>query len=252
MRALLLAALLLATPAAAQTQLRIGLASDPGVLDPAQSGAFVERVVFAALCDKLIDIGPDLGFRPELATAWAWSDGGRTLTLTLRPDARFHDGTPVDAAAVAATLLRYRDARESRRRSELRPVEAVEAPDARSVVLRLSEPNAPLLSILADRAGMILAPAALAQGPRLGENPICSGPFRFSRRVVQDRIELTRFEGHWNAANIHVERLSFLAIPDSTVRLLNLRAGQLEVAERLAPSDLAEAARDRRIRVVEA
>ena len=247
-----LAGLLLATAAPAQT-LRIGIGADPNVLDPALSGAFVERTVFSALCDKLLDVGPDLSFRPELATRWAWSDEGRTLTLTLREDGRFHDGTALDAEAVRVNLERYRSARESRRRAELRPVAAVEAPDARTVVIRLHEPYAPLLSVLSDRAGMILSPAALARhGERVGDNPVCSGPFRLTRRVAQERIELERFAGHWNAANIHVERLVFLPIPDNTVRLLNLRAGQLDLIERVGPSDVADVRRDRRLQLVDA
>lgn len=242
----------LAAPAQAQT-LRIGIGTDPNILDPAQSGSFVERVVFTALCDRLLDVGPDLAFRPELATRWAWSDEGRTLTLTLRTDGRFHDGTALDAEAVRINLERYRTARESRRRGELRAVSAVEAPDARTVVIRLSEPHAPLLAVLADRAGMILSPAALERhGARIADNPVCSGPFRLTRRVAQDRIELERFAEHWNAANIHAERLVFLPIPDNTVRLLNLRSGQLDIIERLSPTDVAEARRDRRMQVVEA
>jgi peptide/nickel transport system substrate-binding protein len=139
MRSLHIATLsvLLAAPAAAQTTLRIGIGSDPNVLDPAQSGSFVERVVFAALCDKLVDVAPDLSFRPELATRWDWAPDGRALTLTLRQGARFHDGTPVDAAAVKANLDHYRTARESRRRSELAQVSAVETPDPLTVRLVL-------------------------------------------------------------------------------------------------------------------
>lgn len=248
----LLAALLFATPAPAQT-LRIGLGFDPAVLDPAQSGSFVERTIFSALCDKLLDVAPDLSFRPELATRWAWSDEGRTLTLTLRADGRFHDGTALDAEAVRVNLERYRSARESRRRSELRPVAAVEAPDPRTVVIRLSEPYAPLLSVLSDRAGMILSPTALARlGERIGDSPVCSGPFRLTRRVPQERIEMERFPQHWNAANIHAERLVFLPVPDNTVRLLNLRAGQLDIAERIGPSDVADVRRDRRLQLIEA
>lgn len=249
---LVLLSLFFATAAPAQT-LRIGLGFDPNVLDPALSGSFVERTIFSALCDKLLDVGPDLSFRPELATRWEWSEDGRSLTLTLREDGRFHDGTALDAEAVRVNLERYRSARESRRRSELRAVSGVEAPDARTVVIRLSEPHAPLLSVLSDRAGMILSPTALARhGERIGDNPVCSGPFRLTRRVAQERIELERFAQHWNAANIHVERLVFLPIPDSTVRLLNLRAGQLDLIERVGPSDIADVRRDRRLQMVEA
>ena len=245
-------ATLLALPAAAQT-LRVGIAADPNVLDPAQSSAYVERIVFTALCDRLLDVGPDLGFRPELATAWAWSDAGRTLTLAIRPDGRFHDGTPLDAESVRINLERYRTARESRRRTELAAVRAVEAPDPRTVVIRLHEPFAPLLSVLSDRSGMILSPTALARlGERIREEPVCSGPFRLTRRVPQERIEMERVPEHWNSANIHVQRLTFLPITDGTVRLLNLRAGQLDVIERISPADVAEARRDRRIQVRDA
>lgn len=241
---------LLAAPALGQTTLRIGIGADPAVLDPAQSGSFVERVVFAAMCDKLIDVGPDLQFRPELATAWEWAPDGLALTLTLREGARFQDGTPIDAAAVKANLDRYRTARESRRRTELQQVSAVETPDARTVRLVLSEPFAPLLSVLSDRAGMMLSAAVLPMAERVGENPICSGPFRLTRRVAQDRIEMEKFAGHWNAANIHADRLVFLPIPDSNVRLLNLRAGQLDLIERVAPVDLPSVERDPRLRLM--
>ena len=250
LRLALLALPLLATPVLAQTTLRIGIGADPNVLDPAQSGSFVERVVFAALCDKLVDVGPDLAFRPELATAWAWSADGLALTLTLRADARFHDGTPVDAAAVKANLDRYRTARESRRRTELRQVSEVQVVDPRTVRLVLSEPFAPLLSVLADRAGMMLSPAVLPQAERIGENPVCSGPFRLTRRIAQDRIEMEKHAGHWNAANIHFDRLTFLPIPDNNVRMLNLRAGQLDLIERVAPTDIPAVERDRRLRLV--
>ena len=249
----ILAVLLLLAQAAAAQTLRVGIASDPNVLDPAVSGSFVERVVFSALCDKLVDVGPDLAFRPELATAWEWAPDGLSLRMTLRRDARFHDGTVLDAEAVRVNLERYRTARESRRRAELRAVSGIEVLDAATVVIRLSEPFAPLLSVLSDRAGMIMSPTALARlGERIGQEPVCSGPFRLTRRVAQDRIEMERFTEHWNAANIHIARLVFLPIPDSTVRLLNLRAGQLDIIERLAPSDLADARRDRRLRVSEA
>jgi peptide/nickel transport system substrate-binding protein len=210
----------------------------------------VERVVFAALCDKLVDVAPDLSFRPELATRWDWAPDGRALTLTLRQGARFHDGTPVDAAAVKANLDRYRTARESRRRSELAQVSAVETPDPLTVRLVLSQPFAPLLSVLSDRAGMMLAPSVLPMAERIGENPVCSGPYRLTRRIAQDRIEMERFAGHWNVANIHAERLVFLPIPDNNVRLLNLRSGGLDLIERVAPTDIPTVERDRRLRLV--
>ena len=101
------AGLLMSTAASAQT-LRIGLNEDPDVLDPHRARTFVGRIVFTSLCDKLVDITPDLKFTPELATEWSWGDDGKSLTFKLRPGVKFHDGEPMNAAAVKANIDRAR------------------------------------------------------------------------------------------------------------------------------------------------
>ena len=103
----LAAGLMMSTAASAQT-LRIGLNEDPDVLDPHRARTFVGRIVFTSLCDKLVDITPDLKFVPELATEWSWGDDGKTLTFKLRPGVKFHDGEPMNAAAVKANIDRAR------------------------------------------------------------------------------------------------------------------------------------------------
>ena len=72
---LALAALLLAAAPASAQGLRIGLQEDPDALDPMLGGSFVGRIVFAALCDKLVDIDATLDYVPQLATTWDWGDG---------------------------------------------------------------------------------------------------------------------------------------------------------------------------------
>src|SRR5690349_2163118 len=64
---------------------RIGLNEDPDALDPAQGVSFVGRVVFAGLCDKLVDIDRNLAYVPQLATEWAWAADNLSLTMKLRP-----------------------------------------------------------------------------------------------------------------------------------------------------------------------
>ena len=132
--------------------LRIGLNEDPDALDPARGGSFVGRVVFAAVCDKLVDIDAQNNFVPQLATAWAWSPDNLALTVTLRDGVKFHDGEVMDADAVKANLERYRNATESLRKAELKPVSSVEVVDPHTVRLHLSQPYAPLVAVLADRA----------------------------------------------------------------------------------------------------
>src|SRR5271170_5773569 len=84
-------ALMASAPVAVQT-LRIGLMEDPDALDPDQARTFVGRVVFAGLCDKLVDYDEKLVFKPQLATEWKWAEDQKSITFTLRQGVKFHDG----------------------------------------------------------------------------------------------------------------------------------------------------------------
>ncbi|WP_099865528.1 ABC transporter substrate-binding protein [Pararhizobium haloflavum] len=226
------------TGSAMAVDLRIGLQEDPDVLDPDQSRTFVGRIVYTSLCDKLVDITPDLEYVPQLATEWSWSEDGRQLTMQLREGATFHDGTPFNAEAVVANIDRSQNLPESRRQSELASVTGVEATGEYEVVFTLEAPDATLLAQLSDRAGMMISPTAAEEaGLDFGNNPVCSGPYQFVERVQQDRIVLEKFADYWNADNYHFDRVTYLPIPDTTVRLANLQAGDLDMLERLAPSD---------------
>jgi peptide/nickel transport system substrate-binding protein len=250
-RLLLLLSLAWAGSAHAQT-LRIGLQADPATLDPAQSAAFVDRVVMAAVCDKLIELDASLNYVPQLATAWVWSADALSLTLTLRAGMIFHDGEPLDAEAVKFNIERFKTAPYSRRAAELKPVKSVAVIDPLTVRLDLSEPYAPLLAQLADRAGMMVSPKAARElGEKLSSRPVCAGPYRLAEWVAQDRIVFDKFEGYWNAAAITIPRVVYLPIPDDTVRLSNLRAGPFQLSERVAPSDLGVVRGDVRLKLYE-
>jgi peptide/nickel transport system substrate-binding protein len=227
-----------ATAAPAQT-LRIGLAEDPDVLDPTLARTFVGRIVFAALCDKLVDIDENLKIVPQLATSWEWSSDQKALTMKIRPGVTFHDGEKLDAAAVKYNIERHKTMAGSNRRGELLPVASVEVVDPMTVRLNLGAPFAPLLAQLADRAGMMVSPkASQAAGDKFGAHPVCTGPFKFVERVAQDRIVLERFPAYWNKGAIHFDKVTYLPIVDATVRLANLRSGQLDFIERVAPADI--------------
>ena len=242
-------AAVLATTAHAQT-LRIGLAEDPDVLDPTLARTFVGRVVFAALCDKLFDIDEKLAIVPQLATSYEWSADSKALTLKLRPGVTFHDGEKLDAPAVKYNIERHKTLPGSNRRGELALVTTVDVVDASTVRLNLSAPFAPLLAQLADRAGMMVSPkAAQEAGDKFGAKPVCSGPFRFVERVAQDRIVLERYANYWNKGDIHVEKVVYLPIVDATVRLANLKSGQLDFIERMAASDVPALKSDSRFRI---
>jgi peptide/nickel transport system substrate-binding protein len=119
-----------------------------------------------------------------------------------------------------------------------------------TVRINMATPFAPLLAVLTDRAGMMVSPkAALAASEKFGARPVCSGPFKFVERVAQDRIVLERFDNYWDKGKIHFKRITYLPIVDATVRLANLRSGQLDFIERMAPSDVPSLKGDSRFKL---
>jgi peptide/nickel transport system substrate-binding protein len=240
-RKLLMAfALALAAGASMAQTLRIGLAEDPDVLDPSLARSFVGRIVFSSLCDKLVDIDEKLNIVPQLATSWQWSPDNKQLTMKLRQGVTFHDGEKFDAAAVKFNIERHKTIAGSNRRGELLPVASVDVVDPMTVRFNLSAPFSPLLTVLADRAGMMVSPKAAQANPtNFGTHPVCSGPFKFVERIAQDKITLERYPNYWNKGAIHFDKVIFQPIVDATVRLANLKSGQLDLIERVAPSDFA-------------
>ena len=225
--------------ASAQTHLRIGLAEDADVLDPTMARTFVGRIVFASLCDKLFDINEKLEVVPQLATGYKTSDDGKSVTIALRPGVLFHDGEKLDAEAAKFNFERNLTTQGSFRRSEISVVQSVDVVDPLTIRLNLAAPFAPLIAQLTDRAGMMVSPAAAkAAGSSFGLKPVCAGPFKFVERVAQDRIVVERFADYWDKSRIFIDKVTYLPIPDSTVRLANLQAGSLDLLERLVPTDI--------------
>ena len=239
--------------AQAQTQaqtLRIALRQDPDILDPTLARTYVGRIVFAGLCDKLFDIDNKLNIIPQLATGYEWTDP-KTLVIKLRDGVTFHNGEKLDADAVKYSLERHLTMQGSFRRSEISAIDLVEVVDPLTVRLKLKASSVPLLAQLADRAGMILPPKATeAAGKDFGARPICSGPFRFAERVAQDHITLERFPEYWNAAAIHLDRVIYQTLTDSSVRVANLRAGGTDLVELIVPTDVDQVKADPRLRIV--
>ncbi len=170
----LISLLLLSGLAQVQAQtLRVGLAEDPDALDPTRARSFVGRIVFSALCDKLVRHRREAQHRAAT---------GAELCLVGRPQGAHHQGAPgrdvsrwrkADAAAVKFNIERHKTLPGSNRRGELAPVTSVDVVDAMTVRLNLSAPFAPLLATLTDRAGMMVSPkAAQAEGEKFAANPV--------------------------------------------------------------------------------
>jgi peptide/nickel transport system substrate-binding protein len=221
-------------------ELTVGLAEDPDQLDPTLARTFVGRIVFANMCEKLYDLDENLNIVPQLASALPEiSKNGKTVTIKLRDGVKFNDGTQFDAAAVKTSLDRHRTLKESSRASELAPVSSVKVVDPSTVQLSLSTPFAPLTAQLADRSGMVMSPKQLKQlGEKFSNEPVCVGPFKFSQRTEADKIVLERAPDYYDASKVKLDKLTFKIIVESSARASNLRSGDVDVIDRLEPTDL--------------
>lgn len=223
--------------------LTVALNADPDKLDPSLAQTLVGRTVFAGMCEKLYDIDQHGTIVPQLATALPTvSADGRTVTIQVRRDAKFSDGTALDARAVVTSLLRHRDLPESARATELAPLRGVEATGPYTVRLTLKQPYVPLTGVLADRSGMVMSPAALKKyGKDFTNHPSCVGPFRFVERVGGDRIVLKKDPDYYNADQVPLDGVIYKPIPDGNVRLANLRSGDIQVGDQMTPVDVRSA-----------
>jgi peptide/nickel transport system substrate-binding protein len=241
------------TTAAPAATLTIGLAEEPDALDPTLARTFVGRIVFLSLCEKLYDINGKLDIVPQLAARLPRvSGGGKTVTIQLRKGIRFNDGTPFNAAAVKASLDRHKGLARSARASELTPVDSVTTSGASTVVLHLSAPFAPLTSLLADRSGMIMSPQALNGSAAFANNPVCVAPFSFVSRTAGDRIVLRKSNFYYARSKVKLAGIVYRIINEPSAMAANLRSHDIDVADRLASTNLPAIRRDSSLRTIKA
>ena len=219
--------------------LTVALSADPDKLDPTLSRSLYSRYVFHTMCEKLYDLGPDAKIVPQLATALPTiSPDGLSLTIPLKQGVKFADGGTMDSNAVKISIERGLTLAGSGRKSELGPITAVETPDPKTVVIKLSKPFAPLTAALADRAGMVLSPAAVAKlGANFSTAPVCVGPFKFASRVAQNSIKVVKDPLYYDAAKVHLDAIEYRIITDSSIRSANLKSGDAQVADSLSTQD---------------
>ncbi len=223
----------------------VGLAADISNLDPLRSNLFVDRLVQYNMYDSLVSINEKLEIQPALAESWDTSDP-KAVVFKLRHGVKFHDGTEFNAEAVRWNIQRILDDKTSPRNSELASVAGVEVVDPYTVKLNLKEPFAPLFSLLVDRAGMIVSPAAVQRaGADYTRNPVGggTGPFRFVEWKKDERIVLERNPDYWRKDKDgnplpYLDRVVFRPIPNEETRLANLRTGEIDVSDGAPAKDV--------------
>lgn len=249
--------LVLAANATAQTPqrggtLNVGIVSDPVTLDPALMASFFELSTQYLVHEPLLHITPELEIEPGLVAEYTVTDD-TVYEFTLRPDLTFHDGTPLDAEAVKFNFDRMLDPETgSPQRSELGPVEAVEVTGPLTFTITLSEPYAPFLFVLTNRAGMMVSPTAVeTMGDDFNTQAVGAGPFQVSRWVKNSELVLERFEGYWREGQPYLDSVVLRPMPDETVRLTNLRSGTLQLINDVPPQNIATLQGDANIELFE-
>jgi peptide/nickel transport system substrate-binding protein len=181
--------------------------------------------------EQLIRVAPDgVSLEPGLAESWEVSEDGKTYTFKVR-EATFHDGTPFTAADAAFCIDRAAKKEGTPWQFIISVVESAEAPDPRTCVIHLKSPWAPFEADLAMFAASIFPKAAYdAQGDKLFEKPIGTGPFRFVSRTPDVEVVLEKNPDYWNPDVPHLDGVTFKVLQDSNARVLQLQGGDLDIA----------------------
>lgn len=231
---------LLASGASAQTlSLRVG--EDPETLYNVNTVSLTAGdVINSYILERLVYFDANGVPQPWLASGWTVSDDQTQITFELRDGIAFHDGTPFDAAAVAAHFGEILDPdNASPQVAVMGPLQSVDATGDMTVVFTYSEPFAPAFSAIAGSGGGINSPAAVAAaGDSYGRAPVGTGPFVFDRWLPGTLLEFVRNENYHatprsdrdNTGPAHVERVVLNVISEEGVAQAALETGELSAS----------------------
>ena len=246
----------LARPSLAQTAasrtLRFVPQAPLTILDPGYTTANVTRAHAALVFDTLFAVDSALRPQPQMAEGHIVSADGRLWTIRLREGLRFHDGTPVLAANCAASMRRWSGV-DSLGQVVATVVDAWEAADDRTLLVRLKRPFPFLLDAMSSPTGnmpMIVPARLAAMAPgRQGLEMVGSGPYRFlvDEFNAGSRAAYASFDGYmpraeapsWNSGGkrAFLERIEWLGMPDPSTAAAALQSGEVDWWEQ-ALSDL--------------
>jgi len=211
---------------------------DPDSLDPHKTIMATASTIQGWIYDTLFYIGEDGLPKGLIAESWTVSEDSRTLTVILREGRMFHDGTPVDAAAVEFTFNRMLDpATASPAKDQAGPLVAVTALDEKTISFEFSEPYAPFYFAASTSYFGIISPTAVEElGDDFARQPVGSGPFMFGEWKAGQEITLVRNPDYTNVREDRenegapdVDGIIFKNIPEVGTRIAALETGELNI-----------------------
>jgi peptide/nickel transport system substrate-binding protein len=213
--------------AQARDSVTLGMALEPTALDPTTGAAqAIREVTLQNIYEGLVRIDREGRIQPCLAESWSISPDGLTYTFRLRSPVTFHNGTILEAAHVKATFERAKAPDSTNAQKWIfDPIASIATPDAHTVVITLARPLANFLFGLGLGDAVIFDPATFAANRN---NPIGTGPYRFTRWVRGDRVEMERYDQYRDRANVAIRRAAFRFMSDAQAQMAALRGGDID------------------------
>ncbi len=231
--------------------LNFALSVDRGCIDPQQAGNNDAIAVARQTVASLTSQDPKTGeIVPWLAEKFEANADATSFTFTLRDGATFADGAAIDAASVKTNFeaIKALGAKATLGSTYLSDVSAITVPDAKTVVVDFSKPNAQFLQATSTFTLGLLSPAsaALSEADRCAGKFSGSGPFSVRSYTVDKEAVLERRPGYsWPAATntnkgeAYLDTVTFKIIPEAGNRTGSLQSGQIDATAAISAADVA-------------
>ncbi len=201
-------------------------------LDPAYQNMALDSFVIANIYDTLTWHTRELELIPRLGLSWESPDGALSWIFKLRPDVKFHDGTVCDAEAVKYHFERIKDPKtQSKRRSKLNKMNAVEVIDPLTVRFEMTEPYSVWPIVMRDSFAGIVSPTAVEKygDQEFTLHPTGSGPYMVAHQDPRGLVVLRRNPNYWQAEKYAVEEVELRTVLEPTTRLILLEQGAIDL-----------------------
>ncbi len=214
--------------------------------DPVVVGATSATQVLSLIYEPLFTLNAQDQLEPALATGYKYNSAGDQVTITLRPGLTFQDGSPLNAAAVAYNVQRIQTQSNSALKALWQDVKSATVLSATQVRLNLKERDYQIPFILANRSSLLASEkAAKANAATLNTNdPVGAGPFKVVKLIPGSSVTLEKWNGYWDAKDIHVSKVTISLSVDPSTVLAGLQTGVYNFVSQLPAQDVTGARAD--------
>lgn len=205
--------------------------ADAVSLDPQDTNDNASYSIEKCMLEGLVGFNEKMEQIPQLAERWDASPDARVYTFYLRKGVKFHDGTPLNAAAVKANFDRIRNPDNKLKRYTLfKIISQIDVIDEHTVRFTLAEPFGAMIATFAHPAGGINSPTAVEKyGKEYGKNPVGTGPYKFVEWMPNDHITLVKNPDYWDKANgPKVDKIIVKPVPEAGTRIAMLQKGDAQ------------------------